>query len=39
MALPDGGSQMAPDSDLTGLRVDLDEAMAEVDELPAGGTP
>jgi 4-azaleucine resistance transporter AzlC len=39
MAMPDGGRQVAPDSDLTGLRVDLDEAMAEVDELPAGETP
>jgi hypothetical protein len=35
MAMPDDGRQVAPDSDLTGLRVDLDEAMAEVDELPA----
>ena len=35
MALPDGGSQVAPDSDVTGLPVDLDEAMAEVDGLPS----
>jgi len=46
MTLPDDGRHVAPDSDLTGLRVDLDEAMAEVDELPAevdelpaGGAP
>jgi 4-azaleucine resistance transporter AzlC len=39
MAMPDGRSHAAPDSDLTGMRVDLDEAMAEVDELPAPGAP
>jgi len=35
MAVPDGGPQRAPDSDLTGRPVDLDEAMADVDDLPA----
>jgi 4-azaleucine resistance transporter AzlC len=39
MAVPDGESHVSPDSDLTGMRVDLDEAMAEVDELPAPGAP
>ncbi len=34
MAVPDGGAHVAPDSDLTGLPLDLDEALAEVDQLP-----
>lgn len=34
MAVPDRGSHMAPESDVTGMPVDLDEAMAEVDDLP-----
>jgi 4-azaleucine resistance transporter AzlC len=38
MAMPDDARQGAPDSDLTGLRVDVEGAMTEVDELPAGGT-
>ncbi len=34
MATPDRGPRMAPESDVTGMPVDLDEAMAEVDDLP-----
>ena len=38
MAMPAGpGPDVAPDSDLAGTQVDLDEAMAEVDALGAGG--
>ncbi len=37
MAMPAGrGPDVAPDSDLTGTQVDLDEAIAEVDALGAG---
>jgi len=44
MAMPDGGRHVVPESDLSGLPVDLDEAIAELDELddlddlPAEGT-
>ena len=37
MAMPAGESHVAPDSDLTGMRVDLDEAMAEVAERAGRG--
>ena len=33
MAMPDGGRHVVPESDVSGLPVDLDEAMAEMDEL------
>jgi len=36
MAMPDTGGHVIPESDLTGLPVDLDEAMSEVGGLPAG---
>lgn len=38
MAMPDGGHRVVPESDVSGLPVDLDEAIAEMDELPAGDT-
>lgn len=37
MAGPDGRSRVTPESDLTGLPVDLDEALADVAELPSEG--
>jgi 4-azaleucine resistance transporter AzlC len=37
MAMPEGRRHATPDSDVTGLPVDLDVAMAEVDRLPADG--
>jgi 4-azaleucine resistance transporter AzlC len=39
MAMPDTGGHVVPDSDLTGLPVDLDEAMSEVGDLPAEPVP
>jgi 4-azaleucine resistance transporter AzlC len=39
MAMPDTGGHVVPDSDLTGLPVDLDEAMSEVGDLPANAVP
>jgi predicted branched-subunit amino acid permease len=38
MAMPDGGGHVVPESDVSGLPVDLDGAIAEMDELPAEGT-
>jgi len=35
MAMPDTGGHVVPESDLTGLPVDLDEAMSEVGDLAA----
>ncbi len=37
MAMPEGGPHVVPESDLTGLPVDVDGAMVEVEEL--GGSP
>jgi 4-azaleucine resistance transporter AzlC len=34
MAMPDGGRHVAPESDVSGMPVDVDEAIAEMDELP-----
>jgi 4-azaleucine resistance transporter AzlC len=40
MALPDGGPHATPDSDVTGLRVDLDGALAEAaEDAEAAGDP
>ena len=36
---PRAAGRSSPDSDLSGLPVDLEEAFAEMDELPAGGHP
>lgn len=37
MAIPAGVRHVVPESDLSGLPVNLDEAIAEMDDLPAGG--
>jgi 4-azaleucine resistance transporter AzlC len=37
MAMPEGGPQVVPESDVSGLPVDLEEAFAEIDGLPQEG--